>query len=42
YKTKQGFSSFASANNLISMFNFFYNFVRPHSALNNLTPAQCA
>ena len=42
YKTKQGFSSFASANNLISMFIFFYNFVRPHSALNDLTPAQCA
>lgn len=42
YKTKQGFSSFTSANNLISMFIFFYNFVRPHSALNNLTPAQCA
>lgn len=42
YKTKQGFSSFASANNLISMFLFFYNFVRPHSALNGLTPAQCA
>ena len=42
YKTKQGFSSFACANNLISMFIFFYNFVRPHSALNNLTPAQCA
>lgn len=42
YKTKQGFSSFASANNLISMFVFFHNFVRPHSALNGLTPAQCA
>ena len=42
YKTKQGFSSFSSANNLISMFIFFYNFVRPHSALNHLTPAQCA
>ena len=42
YKTKQVFSSFACANNLISMFIFFYNFVRPHSALNNLTPAQCA
>lgn len=42
YKTNQGFSSFASANNLISMFVFFHNFVRPHSALNGLTPAQCA
>ena len=42
YKTKQGFSSFSSANNLISMFVFFHNFVRPHSALNGLTPAQCA
>ena len=42
YKSKQGFASFASANNLISMFLFFYNFVRPHSALNGLTPAQCA
>ena len=42
YKTKQGFSSFASANNLISMFVFFFNFVRPHSALNGLTPAQVA
>jgi len=42
YKTKQGFSSFDSANNLISMFVFFFNFVRPHSALNGLTPAQVA
>lgn len=42
YKSKPGFASFASANNLISMFLFFYNFVRPHSALNGLTPAQCA
>lgn len=42
YKTKQGFNSFASANNLISMFVFFYNFVRPHSSLNGLTPAQVA
>jgi transposase-like protein len=42
YKTKQGFSSFSAANNLISMFVFFFNFVRPHSALNNLTPAQVA
>ena len=42
YKTKQGFSSYASANNLISMFVFFFNFIRPHSALNGLTPAQVA
>ena len=42
YKTKQGFSSFASANNLIALFVFFFNFVRPHSALNGLTPAQVA
>ena len=42
YKTKNGFSSFNSANNLISMFVFFFNFVRPHSALNGLTPAQVA
>ena len=32
YKTIQGFSSLESANNLISMFVFFFNFVRPHSA----------
>jgi len=42
YKTKQGFSSFQSANNLISMFVFFFNFVCPHSALSGLTPAQVA
>lgn len=42
YKTKQGFSSFRSANNLISVFVFFFNFVRPHSALNGFTPAQVA
>ncbi|WP_196599079.1 integrase core domain-containing protein, partial [Pectinatus frisingensis] len=42
YKTKQGFSSFNSVNNLIAVFLFFYNFVRPHSALNSLTPAQVA
>jgi len=42
YKTKQGFKSFESANNLISMFVFFFNFVRPHSSLNGLTPAQVA
>ena len=42
YKTKQGFHSFDYANNLISLFVFFFNFVRPHSALNGFTPAQVA
>ncbi len=42
YRTKQGFKSFESANNLISMFIFFYNFVRPNSSLNGLTSAQVA
>lgn len=42
YKTKQGFHSFDSANNLIPMFVFFFNFVRPHSALDHMTPAQVA
>ena len=42
YKTKQGFNSFHSANNLITTFIFFFNFVRPHSALNHFTPAQVA
>lgn len=42
YKTKQGFNSFSSANNLNSTFVFFFNFVRPHSALHGLTPAQVA
>ncbi|MGL4485087.1 MAG: integrase core domain-containing protein, partial [Anaerovoracaceae bacterium] len=42
YKTKQGFCSFESANNMISLFVFFFNFVRPHSALNGMTPAEVA
>lgn len=42
YKTKQGFNSFESANNMIAMFVFFFNYIRPHSALNGLTPAQVA
>ena len=32
HKTKQGFSSFESTNNLVFLFVFFFNFVRPHSA----------
>ncbi len=27
---------------MIMMFVFFYNFIRPHSSLSNLTPAQVA
>lgn len=42
YKTKRGFNSFEAANNLISIFVFFFNFVRPHQGLNDLTPAQVA
>ena len=42
YKTKQGFNSFDSANNMIAMFVFFYNYIRPHSALDDLTPPQVA
>ncbi len=42
YKTKRGFNSFDSANATISVFVFFFNFIRPHSALNNLTPAKVA
>lgn len=42
YKTKQGFNSYESANNMIFIFTFFFNFVRPHSAMNGLTPAQVA
>jgi putative transposase len=42
YKTKNGFSSFNHANNLIYIFVFFFNFVRPHMALSGLTPAQVA
>ena len=42
YKTKQGFGSYDCANNLIATFVFFFNFVRPHTALNGLTPAQVA
>lgn len=42
YKTRYGFNSFESANSMIMMFVFFYNFIRPHSSLSNLTPAQVA
>lgn len=42
YKTKQGFCSFESANNMISMFVHYFNFIRPHSGLNGMTPAEVA
>ena len=42
YKTKNGFDSYANANSLISVFTFFYNYLRPHYELSNLTPAQVA
>lgn len=42
YKSKLGFKSFNSANNMIFMFVYFYNFIIPHSSLSNLSPAQVA
>lgn len=42
YRAKRGFGSFESANRLIAGFIFFYNFIRPHSSLNGLSPAQVA
>lgn len=42
YKPKRGFNSFESANRIIATYIFFYNFIRPHSSLNGLTPAQVA
>jgi transposase-like protein len=42
YKPKRGFNTFESANRLIATYIFFYNFIRPHSSLNGLTPAQVA
>lgn len=42
YKSKLGFKNFNSANNMVFMFIYFYNFINPHSSLSNLTPAQVA
>lgn len=42
YRCKKGFASYVSANNIISNFVFFYNFIRIHSSLGGLTPAQVA
>ena len=41
-KAKKGFNSFEKANNLIYLFIFHYNFIRPHGSLNNCTPAEVA
>ncbi len=40
YKGLKGFNSFDSANKLISVFIFHYNFIRNHSSLRGLTPAE--
>ena len=40
YKKIKGFKSYDSANSLISNFIFYYNFIKSHSSLSNLTPAQ--
>lgn len=42
YRPKRGFCTFASANTLISNYVYAYNFIRPHSSLSGLTPAQVA
>ena len=42
YKNKRGFFSFDSANSSISIFIFFFNFIRPHIGLHGSTPAQVA
>lgn len=42
YKSKLGFKDFNSANNMVFMFIYFYNFINPHSSLSNLSPAQVA
>lgn len=39
-KKTKGFKCYDSANSLISNFIFYYNFIKTHSSLNNLTPAQ--
>jgi transposase-like protein len=40
YKKIKCFKSFESANSLISNFIFYYNFIKSHSSLSNLTPAE--
>lgn len=40
YKSKKGFNSFEKSNNLIYLFIFHYNFIRPHGSLSNHTQAE--
>lgn len=42
YNGRKGFKTYESALQLISVYIFYYNFIRPHSSLNDLTPAQVA
>lgn len=42
YKTKKGFREFNSALALITSFIYHYNFLRPYTSLNNLTPTSVA
>ena len=41
-KVRRGFKSDKTAMNLIDNFKTYYNFLRPHQALNGLTPSQMA
>lgn len=43
YKALKGFKSFENANNLIYLFIFHYNFIKPHESLNDciLTEVAC-
>lgn len=42
YKTKKSFKNFCSAEQLITVFMFHYNFLHTHTSLNNLSPANVA
>jgi len=42
YNGRKSFKTYESVLQLISVYIFYYNFIRPHSSLNDLTPAQVA
>ncbi len=42
YRTKRGFKSFRSAGKLIKIFMFHYNFIKEHSGISYMTPAEVA